>query len=113
MTATTLVTSSDNVLSRSGVKGDAVDSICPPWVKEVFLQDDDPFDDAITVVHSHSQTTIAVPAVDSCASAFFQYLRIATRQTMPEFHPLSTLHRLEPYRLFYFDLESQSYVHWR
>ena len=112
MIASTTVTSSDDRMSRSDIQCGAVDNICPPWVQEVFLQDDDSFDDEITVVDHHPQSSIDVPTVDRCASDFFQYLRIATRQHMPEFHPLSTLHRLEPYRLFYFDPESQSYVRW-
>jgi hypothetical protein len=99
-------------MGRGCVKGDAADRICPPWVKEVFLQDADPFDDAITVVDRPPHTTNAVPTFDSCASAFFQYLQTATRPSIPEFHPLSTLHRMEPYRLFNFDPESQSYVRW-
>jgi hypothetical protein len=75
MPATTSVTSRNDGLSRSGVKGDAVDSICPPWVKEVFLQAADPFDDGITVVDRHPHTTIAVPTVDS---VFFQYFHWKT-----------------------------------
>ena len=75
MTATTSVTSSDDVLSRSDIKGEAVDNICPPWVKEVFLQAADPFDDGITVVDRHPHTTIAVPTVDS---VFFQYFHWKT-----------------------------------
>ena len=98
--------------ARESVQGSKEENICPPWVKEVFFQDDDTFDDDGVVMHPQHQHNISVPTVASCADALWQYLKTAAGSYIPAFHPLSTLHRMEPYRLFDFDPESQSYVRW-
>jgi hypothetical protein len=111
-TANPSVTDIDDVSVRGRVQGSDEETICPPWVKEVFFQDDDTFDDDGVVMGHQPQHDISMPTVVSCADEFWQYLKTAARSSIPAFHPLSTLHRMEPYRLFDFDPESQSYVRW-
>jgi len=96
-TANPSVTNIDYEFDRGSVQGNDEETICPPWVKEVFFQEDEPFDDDNIVMDHQPQHDISVPTVASCANEFFQYLKTATRTSMPAFHPLSTLHRMEPY----------------
>ena len=54
------VTNLDDVFSRGSAQGNEIETICSPWVKEVFFQDDDPFDDDIKVIDQQT------PAASLC-----------------------------------------------
>ena len=77
----------DGADSRGSAQGIEDETICPPWVKEVFFHHDDPFDDTITVMDQQHVDATSAMTVDSCANAFLQYLQTATRSPMPNFIP--------------------------